>query len=64
MSYSDFPTPSYYRDYPKRHTMEIDFDEWLARARKERAAGAERAAAAGYRPEVATRARERVANPA
>jgi hypothetical protein len=41
--------------------MEIDFDEWLDRAGKERAAGAERAAAAGYRPEVVSRARDRVA---
>jgi cation diffusion facilitator CzcD-associated flavoprotein CzcO len=44
------------RFYPsKRHTMEIDFDEWLQAARAERARGAERAAASGYRPEVARR---------
>ncbi len=39
----------------KRHTMEVDFDEWLAGARKERARGAERAAASGYRPEIPQR---------
>jgi cation diffusion facilitator CzcD-associated flavoprotein CzcO len=44
----------------KRHTMEVDFDEWLARARSERERGAERAAASGYRPEVVSRARDRV----
>jgi dimethylaniline monooxygenase (N-oxide forming) len=40
-----------------RHTMEVDFDEWLAGARKERARGARRAEAAGYAPEVPARAR-------
>jgi hypothetical protein len=45
-----------------RHTMEVDFDEWLAGTRKERARGAERAAAAGYRPEVVRAAADRVAN--
>ena len=44
----------------KRHTMEIDFDEWLTRARKERAAGAERAAENGYRQEVVSAAGQRV----
>jgi dimethylaniline monooxygenase (N-oxide forming) len=49
------------RFYPsKRHTMEIDFDEWLQAAKRERARGAERAAASGYRPEVVCRASERV----
>jgi len=43
-----------------RHTMEVDFDEWLAGARKERARGAKRAAASGYRPEVVGAERERV----
>ena len=42
----------------KRHTMEVDFDEWLDGARKERARGAERAAARGYAPPVVSSARE------
>ena len=39
-----------------RHTMEVDFDEWLAAAAKERKAGARRAAAAGSEPAIAARA--------
>jgi hypothetical protein len=33
----------------KRHTMQVDFDDYLVALRKERARGAERAQAAGNR---------------
>ena len=50
------------RFYPSvRHTMEVDFDEWLAGAQAERRRGAERAAKAGYEPQVVRAARDRVA---
>ena len=41
----------------KRHTMEVDFDEWMRDADREIRAGAKRAAAAGNRPAIAARAR-------
>jgi cation diffusion facilitator CzcD-associated flavoprotein CzcO len=41
----------------KRHTMEVDFDEWMRDADRELRAGSKRAAAAGNRPSVAARAR-------
>jgi dimethylaniline monooxygenase (N-oxide forming) len=40
----------------KRHTMEVDFDDYLADLAKERRRGARRAAAAGYRLPVPPRA--------
>jgi cation diffusion facilitator CzcD-associated flavoprotein CzcO len=40
----------------KRHTMEVDFDDYLADLAKERRRGAERAAAAGHRLPVPPRA--------
>jgi cation diffusion facilitator CzcD-associated flavoprotein CzcO len=40
----------------KRHTMEVDFDDYLADLEKERRQGAERAAAAGHRLPVPPRA--------
>jgi cation diffusion facilitator CzcD-associated flavoprotein CzcO len=40
----------------KRHTMEVDFDDYLADLAKERRAGAERARARGYRLPVPPRA--------
>jgi hypothetical protein len=36
----------------KRHTIQVDFDDYLLDLDKERAAGAERARAAGYPPPV------------
>ena len=41
----------------KRHTMEVDFDEWLNGVRRERKRGAERAAARGNALGIAPRAR-------
>jgi flavin-binding monooxygenase-like protein len=41
----------------KRHTMEVDFDDYLYQLRKEMAAGAKRAAAAGFATPVPPRAR-------
>jgi len=46
----------------KRHTMEVDFDEWMRDAGREREAGRERARAAG--PELAARAGSQQASPA
>jgi dimethylaniline monooxygenase (N-oxide forming) len=40
-----------------RHTMEVDFDEWLAGVRKERKRGAKRAAAGARDPAAEPRAR-------
>jgi hypothetical protein len=40
----------------KRHTMQVDFDEYLYKLGKERRAGAERARAAGFALPVAPRA--------
>ena len=40
----------------KRHTMQVDFDDYLAALAKERKQGAERARLAGYRPPVGARA--------
>jgi dimethylaniline monooxygenase (N-oxide forming) len=40
----------------KRHTMEVDFDEWMRDAEREMRAGAKRAAAAGNRLTVEPRA--------
>lgn len=40
----------------ERHTMEVDFEEWLAGTRRERARGAKRAAALGNPPGVPARA--------
>jgi cation diffusion facilitator CzcD-associated flavoprotein CzcO len=40
----------------KRHTMQVDFDDYLVALSKERRKGAERARAAGYRPPVPPRA--------
>jgi hypothetical protein len=40
----------------KRHTMQVDFDEYLYKLRKERRAGAERAREAGFALPVAPRA--------
>ena len=40
----------------KRHTMEVDFDDYLADLEKERKRGAERAAAAGHRLPIPPRA--------
>jgi dimethylaniline monooxygenase (N-oxide forming) len=45
----------------QRHTMEVDFDDYLADLDKERRAGAERAAAAGHRLPVPPRAGAEVA---
>jgi dimethylaniline monooxygenase (N-oxide forming) len=42
----------------KRHTMQVDFDEYLYQLRKERHAGAERARAAGFALPVAPRAEQ------
>lgn len=39
----------------KRHTIQVDFDDYLHRLAKERRAGTERAAAAGYAPQVPAR---------
>lgn len=41
----------------KRHTMQVDFDNYLYDLRKELKAGARRAQAAGFRPPVPARAR-------
>ena len=41
----------------KRHTMQVDFDDYLADLQRERRAGARRAAAAGHRLPVPPRAR-------
>ena len=43
----------------KRHTMEVDFDEWMRDADRELRVGAKRAAATGNRPSVPARARTR-----
>jgi dimethylaniline monooxygenase (N-oxide forming) len=40
----------------KRHTMEVDFDEWMRDADREIRSGAKRAAAAGNRPSIEARA--------
>jgi hypothetical protein len=40
----------------KRHTMEVDFDDYLYRLRREMAAGRRRARAAGFAPPVPARA--------
>jgi dimethylaniline monooxygenase (N-oxide forming) len=40
----------------KRHTIQVDFDEYIYRVEKERAAGAERARAAGFALPIAPRA--------
>jgi cation diffusion facilitator CzcD-associated flavoprotein CzcO len=40
----------------KRHTMQVDYDDWMLATRRERAAGAARARAAGYALPVAPRA--------
>jgi dimethylaniline monooxygenase (N-oxide forming) len=40
----------------KRHTMEVDFDDWMADTRKERREGAERAAASGHQLPIPPRA--------
>jgi len=45
----------------KRHTMQIDYDDWMAAAAKERKAGAERARAQANRLPVAPRAGAAVA---
>jgi len=45
------------RFYPSpRHTMEVDFDEWMRDARRERRRGAKRAARDGRAPAVVARA--------
>jgi dimethylaniline monooxygenase (N-oxide forming) len=40
----------------KRHTIQVDFDDYLLRLERERKAGADRARAAGYVPAIAARA--------
>jgi hypothetical protein len=45
----------------KRHTMEVDFDDYLADLEKERRAGAERAAAHANRLPVPPRAQAEAA---
>ena len=40
----------------KRHTMQVDFDDYVVALAKERKAGAERARAVGHRLPVAPRA--------
>jgi hypothetical protein len=45
----------------KRHTIQVDFDEYLYRLGRERKAGAERARAAGYAVPVPVGAAEPVA---
>ncbi|HWT94030.1 MAG TPA: NAD(P)-binding domain-containing protein [Solirubrobacteraceae bacterium] len=45
----------------KRHTIQVDFDDYLHRLAKERKAGAERAAAAGFAPQLPARVGEGVA---
>jgi hypothetical protein len=45
----------------KRHTIQVDFDEYLYKLGRERAAGAERARAAGYAVQLPVRAEEPVA---
>ena len=40
----------------KRHTMQVDFDDWMLATRKEREAGAARARAAGNALPVPPRA--------
>jgi hypothetical protein len=40
----------------KRHTIQVDFDDYLLALEKERRAGAERARAAGFAPPIAARA--------
>jgi hypothetical protein len=42
----------------KRHTMQVDFDAFMAQLKREMRAGARRASAVGNRPSVAARARE------
>jgi dimethylaniline monooxygenase (N-oxide forming) len=44
----------------KRHTIQVDFDEYLFKLERERRDGAERAARAGYRPQVPARQGEAV----
>ena len=45
----------------KRHTMQVDFDDYLADLAKERRRGAERARARGFALPVPPRARPEVA---
>ena len=45
----------------KRHTMQVDYDDWMVATAKERKAGAERAEMQGFRLPVAPRAASRVA---
>jgi hypothetical protein len=45
----------------KRHTMQVDYDDWMVATAKERAAGAERASVQGGRKPVAERAAATVA---
>ena len=40
----------------KRHTIQVDFDDYLLRLERERKVGADRARAAGYVPAIAARA--------
>jgi dimethylaniline monooxygenase (N-oxide forming) len=44
----------------KRHTIQVDFDEYLFKLERERKAGAERAAGAGFAPQVPARVAEAV----
>jgi cation diffusion facilitator CzcD-associated flavoprotein CzcO len=44
----------------KRHTIQVDFDEYLFKLEREQREGAERAARAGYRPQVPVREGEAV----
>jgi hypothetical protein len=37
----------------KRHTIQVDFDDYMQALERERRAGADRARAAGYRPTAA-----------
>jgi cation diffusion facilitator CzcD-associated flavoprotein CzcO len=72
MEYSDYPMPKSYPDFPhhtqiaayfdaydvasKRHTIQVDFDDYLHALGKERPAGAERARRQGFTLPVAARA--------
>jgi len=40
----------------KRHTIQVDFDDYMLDLERERRAGADRARAAGYVPATAARA--------
>jgi hypothetical protein len=40
----------------KRHTMQVDYDDWMLATKRERKAGAARARAAGYALPVPPRA--------